>query len=159
MLKAAFSDERIRSCRSGDHYKGSAAEHLMLFRVALQFMDSTISHVDGMQQAIQAFRSMCIVLEAFFAPQCLHAWVYSRCSETNLTAWVRACFEHHFEAYGDADGVKPKWHYMLHLPRSHCVGQNERKATVIDARDQRLANGWSARPVSRWIVSLNMSYR
>ena len=140
-MKNSFSDERIRASRSSDHYKGSAGEHLMLYRVMLHFAVSVVTHVDGMQKAIQALSSMCMVVESFFAPQCLHAWVYNRCSEEMLKARVRDCFEHHFEAYGDAGGVKPKWHYMLHLVRPRCVGQRVRKATVLDARDQRIDNG------------------
>ena len=122
-MKSAFSHERIHSSRLSDHFKGSASDHLMLYKVMLQFMVSTVSHLDGMQKAVRAFSSMCIVVEAFFSPQCLLSWTYNRCSEEWLKARCRDCFEHHFEAYGDADGVKPKWHYMLHLVRSHCMGK------------------------------------
>ena len=116
MIRALGSAERIKASRASDHYKGGASEHLLLFRLLRHFCEKVVCRVQGMEQASEAFVSVCNCIEGLFGPQCNGRWIRSRAPPETMREHARTAFDLFFRACGDMNPeVKPKWHYTFHM--------------------------------------------
>ena len=115
-VRALCSAERIKASRASDHYKGGCSEHLLLFRLLRHFCEKVVCRVQGMEQASEAFVSVCNCIEGLFGPQCNRQWLRSRAPPETIRKHAHTAFDLFFLVYRDENPeVKPKWHYTFHM--------------------------------------------
>ena len=116
MLKALGSAERVKASRASDHYKAGASEILCVFRILRHFCEKVVCRVQGMEQASEAFVSVCNCIEGLFGPQCNRQWLRSRAQPVTMRKHAHTAFDLFFLVYRDENPeVKPKWHYTFHM--------------------------------------------
>ena len=107
-LRDCFSVAREKAFKDNGSFKAGAAEMLMVLPVVLFFLETVVSTAGVREDQILSFK------ELWRTQQCIRRGKDGRCDANELASAIRD----HAAAFGKAYGpkVKPKNHFLLHLP-------------------------------------------
>ena len=124
-LHHIFSGSRWSSSNEAGKLKAGASELLSLFGLVRHFAETRLQDMDDLRAELKSFFAACKVLELLL--QCKRCMADPLAASASLQSAISLHLALNQQAYG-GDGIKPKHHWQMHIPK-----QIARDGLVLDA--------------------------